>query len=259
MRVIVLASGSGGNALIVEQAGRPSSRLLIDAGLPPRVMRKRYQAATGAALEAMDGVLITHGHGDHIRHAEACGRAFGAPVWMTRPALARLQRRAPGLEAQGWLRSFEAGERLQMGAFRVRTLPTPHDEPQVAVIVEGAERRLGLATDLGEVPAALEEALRACDTVLLESNHDLEMLRRGPYPPFLKERVAGGYGHLSNQQAATLLGSMGEKLERVLLMHISARNNTHERALREANRALEGRGLSIQAASQDQPLLLPLR
>jgi len=247
VRITVLASGSQGNATLVE-AGR--TRILVDAGLSRRALRERMREARDVALEDLSAIVITHGHGDHAAHAVAAGKTFGAPIHVTQAAKrASFFRNERGLIVYGPSTPFIVGD------VTLRPLPVPHDAPQVALVLEHADRRAAIVTDLGHPPAELSTHLAGCDTVLLESNYDERMLESGPYPERLKKRVAGRYGHLSNNQAADVLRELDPTTECVVLMHLSQKNNRPELAQSMARDALGTRRTRLLVARQDAPLV----
>src|SRR5690606_204850 len=196
MRVTILASGSGGNATLV-QAGK--TRVLIDAGVGPEVIAARMRSVFGRApgndaaridapridaprIDAprIDAIVTTHAHGDHIGKVAVCARSFGARVYMTKATSRRIATLA-GVKTTiyGQTTPFDIGE------LRFCPMPIPHDAPQVALVFEHGPARAALITDLGHVPKALASHIDGCQLVMLESNHDPEMLARGPYPAFL--------------------------------------------------------------------------
>lgn len=249
MRVTVLASGSGGNATLIQAAG---VRILVDAGLGPLVIERRMKRALGHAV-GVDAIVLTHPHGDHVGKVVPCARHFDAPVYLTeatarRLSLSRVRKRVFGKNAP-----------FDIGPIVVEPAPIPHDAPQVALVFDHRGARAALVTDLGHVPPDLSRHLAGCQLVMLESNHDLEMLAGGPYPAFLKRRVASAVGHLSNEQAADLLRRLGPETRDVVLMHISERNNAPMLALACARAALEGRRVEVRVAHQDEPLDLEVR
>lgn len=249
MRVTVLASGSGGNATVVAAGG---TRLLVDAGIGPRTVEARMRRAFGEVLP-IDGIVLTHPHGDHVGKAASVARRFDVPVWLTEATSRRLT--LPHVRR----RVFGRSAPFEVGAIGVKPMPVPHDAPQVALVFEHRFARAGLVTDLGRVPKGLAGHLAGCQLVLLESNHDPAMLATGPYPEFLKRRVASNVGHLSNQQAAHLLARLGSETKEVVLMHLSKRCNSPMLALARARAALEGRRVKLRAADQDEPLDLHVR
>jgi phosphoribosyl 1,2-cyclic phosphodiesterase len=236
VRILVLGSGSSGNAAIVEADG---VRLLIDAGMGPRKMTERMRAL-GVDLfpRGVDGIVVTHHHSDHAGHLEPLARACRAPVFLHRGIDAPRVRarynvipydtRAPFTVE----RARQAGSDDPGGTLAVEALPVPHDAPQVALRVSSRTHAFGIATDLGRVPRDLPSFLGSCDAVLVEANHCPELLRWGPYPPRLRARVAGGLGHLANEETAELAWALaGTRVKRLYLGHISRANNTPERAL----------------------------
>ncbi|HEY8431941.1 MAG TPA: MBL fold metallo-hydrolase [Sandaracinaceae bacterium] len=250
MRVTILASGSGGNATLVQAGG---ARILVDAGVGPEVIRERMARVLGRALD-IDAIVITHAHADHAGKLAACARSFGAPVYATEATL----RRVPPLEGVRTT-AYGCATPFDVGPVRIHPAPIPHDAPQVALVVEHAWARAAIVTDLGSVPKSLVRHLEGCQLVMIESNHDPDMLARGPYPEFLKRRVASPLGHLSNAQAAELIAKLGPETCEVVLMHVSRHNNTPLLALRTAQRALNGRKVKLRVAQQDVPIDLHVR
>ena len=246
LRVTILGSGSQGNATLFET--RCGTRVLVDAGLSLRKIRTRYRTARGSELESVDALVLTHAHGDHVAHAARVARGLGATVHLSRTTARQVDLRgAPSelLEPRGTVR---------IGALRVRCHPVPHDDPQVALVLEddGGDQ-VGLVTDLGRVPRSLDKHLRGCRTLLLESNHEPELLATADYPRFLRDRIASPHGHLSNAEAATLLRRLAKhRLERVMLMHLSRKANSPRRALARAEAALDGSNVEIRIAHQEQ-------
>ena len=236
MRVISLQSGSNGNCIYVEARG---VRLLFDAGISGIQVERRL-AGCGRDPRKADAVLISHEHSDHCRNMGVLHRKFGLPVYVTAKTYRAARRR--GLGDIGDLRHFRSGETLRLGNVQVETVPTPHDGVDGAMfIVDDGRCRLGILTDLGHVFSGLEAVIGSLDAVLLESNYDPEMLAEGAYPDWLKERVAGPGGHLSNFEAAELVLAAGRRLKWVCLAHLSQDNNTPKRALATHRRILGGR------------------
>lgn len=233
MDIWVLSSGSAGNAALFHHEG---TWVLIDAGISPRRIRQRAKTLNVVVPDRLDAVFVTHAHGDHARYGGACARTFDAPLYMT-PATERGAKDLVGART----RIIAAQSTLRIGTIDVDTLPTPHDAPQIGLTLSAGTRRVGFATDLGEIPAALVERFMGCDTLLIESNHDALMLQAGPYPPHLKSHVASGMGHLSNAQTAALIAQTGPTLKTLVLMHLSERNNTQALARDTAAAALKCR------------------
>ncbi len=245
MRVTVLASGSGGNATLIQAGG---VRVLVDAGIGPEILRARMDRVFGRPL-SIDAIVTTHAHGDHIGKLDVCARSFGARVYSTEATHRRVGTPS-GVRTviYGYATPFD------IGPIRIEPMPVPHDAPQVALVFDHEGARAALITDLGHVPKRLAQHLSGCQLVLLESNHDEEMLRMGPYPEFLKRRVGSRYGHLSNEQTASLIAELGRETTEIVLMHLSRTNNAPSLALSTARAALQGRKVSLRVADQDEPL-----
>jgi phosphoribosyl 1,2-cyclic phosphodiesterase len=237
LRFRVLGSGSTGNATLVEGGG---VRVLVDAGLGPRQLRDRL-ASAGVDPASIDVVLLSHEHGDHARGATAFVSKWGMPLAGTRGTW-----HAAGLAAEdlpGYER-IEPGAAFPLGGLVVRAMAVPHDAASpVAFVLTAGGVSLGHATDLGHVSPGVVRALRGCQALLLESNHDPAMLRDGPYPWALKERILGPLGHLSNGDVARYLErGLGEGCRQVVLAHLSQRNNHPELALLAAEEGLRRGG-----------------
>ncbi len=281
MRMTVLASGSKGNSTVIA-TGRTS--ILVDAGLSCREILKRMQTA-GEDPRALDAILITHEHQDHVQGVAVLARKLGIPVYfteMTHRAWMRWMRPRKRMTYADWLRQreqgatavapattattddaeselcedadpaerdpaalpsvayFEAGRRFAVGDIDVEPFTIPHDAADpVGFVFEGEGVRIGFATDLGYMPANARQALRRCDVLMLESNHDTEMLRDGPYPWSVKQRVMSRVGHLSNEAAAEFLErNYDGQATYVVLGHLSESNNLPALARVSAERAL---------------------
>ena len=250
MRFASLGSGSEGNGLVVEAGG---SRLMIDCGFGVRDAATRL-ARLGLAPADIDAIVVTHEHSDHVGGVAAFAGRHAIPVWLTFGTLSVTGERFAGVER---VRGFDSHDAFAVGALEVRPFPVPHDarEPVQFVVTDGAVR-LGVVTDLGTSTPVVEAALSGCDALVLECNHDAGMLAGGKYPPLLKARIAGRYGHLDNASSAALLASIdATRLRHVIAAHLSKENNTpaHARAaLAEAlNCAADWIGIADQAAGFD--------
>lgn len=235
MRVHVFASGSGGNCLLLEDR---NTRVLIDAG----ISKRRVVAALGSVgctMGDIGGVLITHEHSDHISGLESLVHGLRLPVYAPRTVATRIFCMKPELEEH--LRVIPVGEPFPLGELRVTAFHTSHDtDESVGYRFEG-HGIYAHATDTGCVTEEMRAALLGADTVLLESNHDEEMLRYGPYPFYLKRRILSDRGHLSNADCAALARELAEKGTRqIILAHLSRENNTPDKALAETGKALQG-------------------
>jgi phosphoribosyl 1,2-cyclic phosphodiesterase len=252
-RLWTLGSGSKGNATVLAHQGR---HLMFDCGYELPVLVDRLRAA-GLHPWDIDDVVLSHGHRDHVVGAAAGAHVYGWRVW---GALGTVWRWRALREID--LRPFEPGAPFDAGPWRVHTTPVPHDVDDSAAFVAewtgaGPAVRVGYATDLGRAPDALVQLLRGADAFVLESNHDEEMLRTGPYPPDRQARVGGEHGHLSNRRAAAVLGAVAHPgLRHVVLGHISRHNNTPALALASARSALAATAFAggLHAAPQDTVL-----
>jgi len=249
VRFASLGSGSKGNCLVAEAAG---SRVLLDCGLSPRETERRL-AKLGLAPTDVQGILVTHEHDDHVGHAYPFAALHGIPVYLThgtRRAQEEAGKAADGVE----LRMIEGQEAFAVGALRIEPFTVPHDarEPVQFVLGDGA-RRLGVLTDLGAPTAHVEAMLTGCDALVLEANHDLEMLRGGGYPKWLKERIAGPFGHLDNDSAGRLLAALDRsRLRHVIAAHLSQQNNRAELAQAALAQALACAADWVGVATQDE-------
>ena len=218
MRFASLGSGSRGNATLVE-AG--ATRGLLDCGFSCAETEKRL-TRLGLDAQQVDAILVTHEHSDHISGVARFSRRFGIPVWMT----AGTEAVHRGGEVAAW-HCFSSHQPFRIGDLEIAPYPVPHDarEPCQFVFSDGAVR-LGVLTDAGSITAHMVQALDGLDALILECNHDPELLARGPYPARLQQRVGGRYGHLSNQQAADLLGQIvTSRLQHLVAAHLSEKNN----------------------------------
>jgi phosphoribosyl 1,2-cyclic phosphodiesterase len=243
MRFAMLGSGSGGNGALVQSG---DTTVLVDCGFMLRDAESRIRRL-GLAPHAVSAVLVTHEHHDHIGGVARFARKHRLPVWLT-----------DGTRG-GWRdgpvprnHRVVAGEAFEVGAIRVEPFAVPHDarEPCHYVLGDGAFR-VGLLSDAGAATDAMRAALSGCDALLLEFNHDADMLENGPYQPPLKRRIAGPLGHLSNAQAAELVGAIDtSRLRHLVLTHLSETNNTPDLALAAARGALGGSRAEIACAHQ---------
>jgi phosphoribosyl 1,2-cyclic phosphodiesterase len=247
VRFASLGSGSGGNALLVEADG---VRVLVDCGFAAREAQSRL-GRLGIAPGHLDAILVTHEHGDHVRGVAPLSRRHRIPVW-TSPGTSR-QTGTAGLETLHLFSGHASGFRI--GGLQVLPFPVPHDAREPCQFVLEAEgRRLGLLTDTGGVTPHVRDLLSECDALVLECNHDPDMLRGGPYPPSLQARIAGPFGHLSNDQAAELLDAMPHRnLRRLLVAHVSETNNRPELARRALLAVDNGLAPRLTLAEQGRP------
>ena len=248
MRMWVLGSGSRGNAVLLESA---SGRLLVDAGFGLRILQSRL-AAIGIAPESIAHCVITHEHKDHVHGATQAAARWG---WTLHASAGTIEAHPPLAAANA--HTFKAGDTLALQGFSVETVRTPHDAREsVAVVATSLScgTRAGICYDLGHAPDRVRDALKGLDLLVLEANHDSDMLRAGPYPPSVCDRIAGRYGHLSNAAASTLARQLAAPaLRHVVLAHLSESCNAPETAaagVREALARTRFRG-AITPAVQD--------
>jgi len=248
LEMVMLGSGSGGNACIVKNE---DTMILIDAGFSGKEIRRRM-ALVGLDPDDLEACLITHEHGDHIKGASILSRRHAVPLFM-HPATKRAgHRKFTGSER---MRHFEMDEVMELGSLRVTSVPTLHDSASsTGFLIENSGVSLGYLTDLGAVTEDNFLMMRKANFLVMEANHDRDMLWNGPYPPHLKARVDSRVGHLSNNDSAEfikLLAEMGD-LEGVMLAHLSAKNNTPELALSTVRDGQE-KEFPIYLADQDEP------
>jgi phosphoribosyl 1,2-cyclic phosphodiesterase len=244
----VLASGSSGNAALL---ATENTRILVDAGLSMRELGKRL-AAIGEDLRRVDAILITHEHSDHVAGLPvlARNRDIHATVWMTRLTAPVIDwgQTEPRLEA------FQAGANFQIGDIEVQSFSIPHDAVDpIGFCFQAQGVRIGIVTDLGYVPESIKFHLRRTDLLLLEANHDLDMLKVGPYPWSVKQRVMSRVGHLSNLGMSDyLMQDLDSATANLVLGHLSEQNNHPEIVRMIANEALERRGLNTRLSIAQQ-------
>ncbi|MEP6609309.1 MAG: MBL fold metallo-hydrolase [Burkholderiaceae bacterium] len=252
LRLCSLGSGSGGNALVVEaRDGLFFTRVLVDNGFNVRQLARRLERA-GLSLRDIDTVLVTHEHSDHAGGVARFACKAGIPVYCSRGTAL-----AAGLEQAGVeLHSIFAGVRIELGPLAIDPFAVPHDaaEPLQFVFSDG-DRCVGLLTDAGECSELIVRALRRVHALLLECNHDEQMLYAGAYPNFLKTRIGGALGHLSNDQAARIVRKVDcSRLGWIAAAHLSRSNNTPQLARRALSGALGCNAEEIAVADQDDGL-----
>ena len=229
MRLVSLSSGSSGNCIYI---GSESHHILVDTGIP----RKRVEeglAALDLLPSDLNGILITHEHTDHTIGLGVLARKYEVPVYGT-PGTLRMvrQTRALGEFPDGLFHEIQAEQNFALGDLEIYPFSVAHDAAEpVAYRVRCGEKAVGVVTDLGEYTEDTVAALQNLDAILLEANHDVRMLQAGPYPYYLKQRVLGRRGHLSNENAGRLLGAvLHGGMKSILLGHLSKENNYAELA-----------------------------
>lgn len=222
MRFASLGSGSAGNALIVEEG---ETRLLLDCGFGQKEVVSRL-ARLGVLPETLTGILITHEHDDHASGAFKFANKYGIPIWLTHGTMCMIERYLPS-QLHVDLINIDSHEPLSIQNIQVQPFPVPHDarEP-VQFTFSNGHHKLGVLTDTGTSTVHIESMLSGCDALVLECNHDLQMLMNGPYARSLKQRVNSRLGHLDNASSAQLLSKLdNSKLQHILAAHLSAKNN----------------------------------
>ena len=254
LKFSILSSGSGGNSLYIEADGK---RILIDAGLSEKKLSQRM-VSIGRSLQGLDAVFATHEHSDHIRGMGPLLRKHQIELYTTAGTYSRASStlgKLPGFN------SIRAGQPVEFGELVVEPYATPHDaEESVAFVIHYQGLRLGLATDLGRATSEVISKLQNLDVLLIESNHDVEMLDAGPYPWVTKRRIKSDVGHLSNESCGEILSAVKHSgLHLVVLMHMSETNNHPDLARLTAQQALGQSTPNLIIAEQNHPTpLIPL-
>ena len=248
LKFSILSSGSGGNSVYIEADGK---RILIDAGLSEKKLSQRM-AHIDRSLNGLDAVFATHEHTDHIRGMGPLLRKHQLSLYTTEGTYKR------ACHSLGKLPGFtpiRAGQPVEFGELIVEPYATPHDaEESVAFVIHYRGLRLGIATDLGKVTAEVTSKLQKLDALLIESNHDVDMLDAGPYPWVTKRRIKTDVGHLSNEACGEILSSVKHSgLRLIVLMHMSETNNHPELARITAHQALGQDTPEMIIAEQNHP------
>lgn len=257
-RLCTLYSGSGGNAAYLET---PTARILIDAGKCTRTLLSSLRSI-GVAPESIDAIFVTHDHNDHVAALEVLAKKHPIPVHILYKSALRYRDTQPEALC-GCFRLYEkAPFTARVGDVTITAFETPHDSrASVGYRFEfpdgGSTVRVGYATDIGHVSETLRLGLMGCETVVLESNHDVDMLMDGPYPYDLKLRIRGKRGHLSNRECADLCAELAEQgTHHFLLAHLSEENNHPDLAFDETFSALAGYETTLRIAAPDAITML---
>lgn len=246
MRFCSLGSGSSGNATLVEvTSGGTAQRLLIDCGLPLKLLTERL-AQHGLSIQAIDAVFITHEHSDHVGCARQLAVHHQRPIWMSRGTYGSMG--SPDLVGQ--LRFACDDETVNLGSLQIHPFTVAHDAQEpLQLTVMGAGKRLGVLTDVGHVTPHITRRLHNLDALILEFNHDAALLQASKYPAFLKQRIAGDYGHLSNGQAGELLRALIHPgLQHIVAAHLSEQNNAPHLVRQVLESALAGHSCQMHIA-----------
>ena len=250
MQFASLGSGSRGNSTLIETDG---TTILVDCGFSMRETEQRLLRLSREICQ-VKAILVTHEHGDHVRGVASLAKKYSIPVWSSR-GTAKASKFEKVIEAGLW-NCIDIHQGFEIDAIQIQPVPVPHDakEPCQFIFSDG-DWRIGMLTDTGSITPYIEEQYSACDAFILEANHDAEMLAKGSYPPSLKHRVAGKYGHLNNEQAKDLLNTIDiSKLQYLVASHISEKNNTVALARDTMSEALDADASWIDVASQDEGL-----
>ena len=246
LTVCMLASGSKGNAILVAD---DHTMVLFDAGLSGIEIERRCKSK-GFNPDRLDAIVVSHEHADHIQGVGVLARRFDLPVYLSKMT---------GQTANAMLgkiddiRYFVCGHPFTVNTWTISPFSIPHDaEDPAGFTILNNGMKIGIATDLGVATAMVKERLKACQLLILEANHDPEMLINGPYPWPLKQRIRSRTGHLSNEDSRELVTALKhEGLQHVVLAHLSETNNTPQKALQEVGLALNGCNTKLHVATQD--------
>ncbi len=256
MHFSVLGSGSRGNAVYIESG---ETAILIDAGFSGKEIERRL-GLIGRDLDDLDAILLTHEHNDHIQGAGILSRRCGLPLYVTAGTLRGGEKR---LGRSCRFSEIGSGDYFEIRDMTIRSFAISHDcQEPVGFVIRNDQVSLGYCTDTGRVSHLIGQRLKGCQGLILEFNHDPELLRMGPYPLVLQQRVRSSQGHLANEQAAEFLSTLiHDGLEQVVLAHLSETNNRPELAMARAQEVVAASRVNLQlrVAVQDQPSpLIPL-
>ena len=247
LSVCMLASGSKGNAIFVSDG---STSILIDAGLSGIEIERRLRSK-GLCPDDLDAILVSHEHADHIQSVGVLSRRFDLPVFISEGTRKAASSHIGNIQD---IVNFESGTSFLINTLTIHPFSISHDaEDPVGFTINRDKTKIGIATDLGIATSMVKEHLKDCSLLILEANHDTDMLINGPYPWELKQRIKNRTGHLSNEESKNLLKDVQhDRLKHVILAHISETNNTPEKALNAVGPALINRNSRISAATQNE-------
>ena len=251
MKVSLLASGSSGNSMYIQEG---ATQVLVDAGLPGKQIEERLRSID-VDIGSLQGIVVSHEHLDHVQGVGVLARRLGVPAWMTGATLEGCRNLFRGSER---VREFDNDEAFSIGDLLFNPFVQSHDAADpVGFVVSAGDSRLGIATDMGVVTQLVYQLLRGADLVVMEANYDWNMLMDGPYPWELKLRISGNRGHLANDRAAEALCRLAEEgLGRAVLAHLSDKNNRPDLAEAACRRGLDesgARGIRLTVAGRDRP------
>lgn len=247
LRFASLGSGSKGNGTVIDDG---STCLLIDLGFTLKDAVRRLDRLD-LKPENIDAILVTHEHADHCHGVAGFARKFKTPVYLTHGTY-----RPDNMGQLPSLNRINCHETFQLGSFQVAPVAVPHDAKEPCqYVISSKGLTIGVLTDLGHITPYVRDCYAECDALLLECNHDVEMLQNGPYPWPLKQRVGGEYGHLNNQQAGELLTSVNlGRLQKLIISHISEQNNLPDLAIAAVQHHLENWAGELIVANQNEGL-----
>lgn len=244
MRFACLGSGSKGNATIIQSE---TSTLMVDCGFSAKEATARL-SDVGLRPECLNALLVTHEHGDHIRGIATLSRRYDIPVWASRGTSHYFANEQIELNIVNVHSDFE------INGLKITPVAVPHDAREPCqYIFHNSDYRMGMLTDVGSITPHIVSSYKTCDVLLLEYNHDRDMLMEGHYPHALKQRVAGDFGHLSNEQSNQLLQRiLPGPLKFLLAGHLSESNNTHEKVAEQLQKVMQAHDCAFAIASQDE-------
>jgi len=248
IRLCALGSGSSGNCVYVGNGG---SALLLDAGFSGKEISSRLKTA-GIDAESIRGVVVSHEHSDHVKGVGVIARVLKIPVYVNEKTYQRIKKhmgKVPDVVR------FNTGEPFEAAGIEVAPFSIPHDAADpCAFIFRSGEAKVAVVTDAGSETTLIEEKLLQADYIMIEANHDVEMLKAGPYPWPVKQRIASQTGHLSNEACAGLLGKVaGADLQGVMFAHLSTTNNNPDLVRLMAGQILQDAGIPHIVAEQNNP------
>jgi len=246
LRFASLGSGSKGNATIIQTK---TTSIMIDCGFSTKDCIRRLERLEKTPNE-IDAILVTHEHSDHWKGVLPLATRFSIDIYITAGCL-----RATGVKSQDYagIRLMDSHQPFKVGDIDIQPIPVPHDanEP-VQFIVSDANHRFGILTDVGCITPFIEQQYSGCDGLLVEANHDLQLLHAGSYPKFLKDRVSGQWGHLNNHQTAALISVIDQScIKQLVIGHISESNNNKDRVKKAINEVYKGSAEVIYANQEE--------
>lgn len=244
--VCMLASGSSGNSIYISDG---NTSILVDAGLSGIELERRMKSR-GLDPETLSAIVVSHEHDDHIKGVGILSRRFDLPVFLSKKTSQACKHQLRNIKKMS---CFNCGSSFKINTININPFSISHDaEDPAGFTMELNNKKIGIATDLGIATSLVKENLKACDMLIIEANHDPEMLINGPYPWHLKQRVKGRSGHLSNQESRYLLHEIQHNnLQHVFLAHLSQTNNTPEKALTEVSQAIDQRYTRLTVSLQN--------